>query len=557
MKIRTWFLGILVIVSIILQISILVYALPKSSNHDLEFEYTYNWDLKDGKGAYYDYKEKFRATGHYVIDYRDEVAHVIGTVKWKWSSSYGGFQEDADSGIEKYEFSYLIKTGQYLDTNDQDYNATGLNIWFYIPNLHTRSTFDILNTSYTRKAETSLWVQGFKPVQGIQLVGEGEFRRENDVYGNFLAKYQSEYYFTKEGFLIGEKYSEYNEGQYQSQWSSFVIDSEVFVTSASYLQRINFGFFLLVYYLPLVMVYILLYPYSNIKNQRPKVKRVGNNEYKIRNDLDQNVRFQFTSHYLPLFNAFLARTYSQGGKVVSISDHDSINGVGLIDPEDKIGTFFGIQMKDLMEYAGVDYAFSESDSSFGLQKIETYDIFRITAPFSQPYAYDAFMVKPLSEVYIPPVSALIANEDYGQIKPSIIKWVEHAMNSEIAYVAVGNRREQWIIDVMTAVEAKKFPPPDVIGEEVIMGVGFATLGNKVGWLYGLYIHPAFRNMGVGKTLALARIAALKELGAESAITEIAEWNGPAKKIYERFNAEKIGKLYLYGKRKPTVRVRRH
>ena len=33
------------------------------------------------------------------------------------------------------------------------------------------------------------------------------------------------------------------------------------------------------------------------------------------------------------------------------------------------------------------------------------------------------------------------------------------------------------------------------------------------------------------------LAALKAMGVESAITEIAEWNGPAKRIYARFETE--------------------
>jgi ribosomal protein S18 acetylase RimI-like enzyme len=173
------------------------------------------------------------------------------------------------------------------------------------------------------------------------------------------------------------------------------------------------------------------------------------------------------------------------------------------------------------------------------------------------FEYDAFLVKPLSDFYLPAVVDLIANEDYGKAKANMLNWVHYAMRSEIAFVAVGKMSELWVKDVLTAVEEKNFPPPEAVGEDVVMGVGFAILSQKVGWLYGLYVHPAFRNMGIGKVLALARISALKELGASEIITEVAEWNGPAKKIYEKFDAQAVGKIYLYGKKKPTVRIRRH
>ena len=58
-------------------------------------------------------------------------------------------------------------------------------------------------------------------------------------------------------------------------------------------------------------------------------------------------------------------------------------------------------------------------------------------------------------------------------------------------------------------------------------------------------------------LVLARLSALKEMGCTRAITEIAEWNSPAKNIYDDYNAQIIGKIYLLGKKMPKVKVRRY
>ncbi|NVM38308.1 MAG: GNAT family N-acetyltransferase, partial [Candidatus Lokiarchaeota archaeon] len=67
----------------------------------------------------------------------------------------------------------------------------------------------------------------------------------------------------------------------------------------------------------------------------------------------------------------------------------------------------------------------------------------------------------------------------------------------------------------------------------------------------------FRNHGIGRMLVQARLSALKEMGCNTAITEIAEWNTPAKNIYDDFRAERIGKMNLFGKKMPKVKVRRY
>ena len=56
---------------------------------------------------------------------------------------------------------------------------------------------------------------------------------------------------------------------------------------------------------------------------------------------------------------------------------------------------------------------------------------------------------------------------------------------------------------------------------------------------------------------MARLAALKELGIDNAIAEIAEWNSPAKKLYKKLGADKVDRVYLYGKELPKVKIRRH
>ena len=110
--------------------------------------------------------------------------------------------------------------------------------------------------------------------------------------------------------------------------------------------------------------------------------------------------------------------------------------------------------------------------------------------------------------------------------------------------------------MMLDLSNSNYPKPESMADEIILGVGFATPGEEIGWLYGLYVHPAFRNHGIGRMLVLSRFSALKEMGCTRAITEIAEWNSPAKGIYDDYNAQIIGTIYLLGKKMPKVKVRR-
>jgi ribosomal protein S18 acetylase RimI-like enzyme len=171
--------------------------------------------------------------------------------------------------------------------------------------------------------------------------------------------------------------------------------------------------------------------------------------------------------------------------------------------------------------------------------------------------YDAQFIRPATEPYFPAIMHLISQEDYGQSDPRYAKWVALAAKTDIILVAAAPPDHPFVKEILGTITDRKFPPPDVVGGEIIMGVGFATPGDNYGWMYGLYVHPAFRNSGVGKSIVMARLAALRQMGIDNAITEIAEWNTPANKIYEKLHAEKTGKISLIGSSQPKVRVRRH
>lgn len=294
--------------------------------------------------------------------------------------------------------------------------------------------------------------------------------------------------------------------------------------------------------------------------EKGKKREFSSGTYRLawRSDLiTQNNEYSFVSNYRKLLPAFIWRTYAQDGRVYSITQGEKTVGLGLYDSDEKIGTLFGQFQQNMVQYGKFKYVFCEMASLSGMKMIETYDVYRIANLQENNFNPNHFIIQALTENYLPAVAGLIANEDYGKITPSVIKWVEYAMKNEIAIIATAKISETWVKEVLEAIKTRKFPPPDVIGENVLMGAGFATFSNETGWLYGLYVHPAFRNLGIGKDLALARLNILKEMGATEVLTEIATWNGPAKKIYQNLGANAVGKMYLLGKNKPKVRVRRH
>ena len=152
---------------------------------------------------------------------------------------------------------------------------------------------------------------------------------------------------------------------------------------------------------------------------------------------------------------------------------------------------------------------------------------------------------------------MIANEDSGKKSKKYAKWVIKSSQDDIAVVATASINEEWVQSLISELRRRNYPKPEMYMDKIILGAGFLTPGETQGWLYGLYVHPAFRNHGIGRMIVLARLSALQELGLTTALTEIAEWNSPAKNIYNDFDAELIGKIYILGKKMPKVKVRRY
>ncbi|NHJ24252.1 MAG: GNAT family N-acetyltransferase [Candidatus Lokiarchaeota archaeon] len=557
MRKRTVLIILFVMISTIVQLFGIPYLGVKSSSHDIEFEYVYNWDLIGTGGWYEGYTETFRATGHYIIDFNGNYANVTARISWTWEENYYGYFE---SDIDDYIFSYSLIDGSYVwGTDQEDLDTTGMNVWFHIPGGIQASTYFLLDISFeVLEGYHNIWVGHLMPFLGNKLYRTGSYVRD-DIYGTFDANYEVSDYFTPDGFLIGEVYTEFDDGYDRDThfWSQFQLNSVIFITSANYLRPFNIGMYLLAYWFPIFCFVILFYVvYENLR-WRPRITPTKEGDIVIERNLPQNAKFAIESAYSEMIPSFLVRARAHDKKIVCAYKNDLIEGIGFIETDEKVGTFYGSYVSNMAEYAKVKYAFTEISRLKDFRTIETFDIFKVSDLDQRDLSFDTNHIRPLNEQHLDAVMKMIANEDSGKKSKKYAKWVIKSSHDDIAVVAIASINESWVQTLMTELNRRNYPKPEMLMNEIVLGAGFLTPGETQGWLYGLYVHPAFRNQGIGRMIVLSRLSALKELGLNSAITEIAEWNSPAKNIYDDFNAEIIGKINLLGKEMPKVKVRRY
>jgi GNAT superfamily N-acetyltransferase len=554
---------VLIILFVIIPVSIQLFGIPylgiTFSNHDIEFKYVYNWNLRGTGGWYESYSETFRSNGHYTVDFSGNIANVNAEVSWKFVSRLFGNKEEEYGSSETYAFTYSLINGSYLSGNDQDYNTSGMNIWFHIPQGLTASQFFLLDTNYTKQGIGVIWAGHLMPFTGIKLHDNGEYFRD-DIYGQFNASYKVDNYFTNNGYLIGEVYTEEDDGYdfETGYWSTFRIKSYVFITTASYIRPFNFGVYFMAYWFHILFFLVLFYVVYEHYRWKPVFipKTPPSKSIIIERNLPRNLQFSIKSAYSDIIPTFIVRGRSHEKRIITAHTQDKIKSIGFIEENGKVGTFYGKYAEGMIQYAKVKYAFTEINRVSGFKLIEKYDVFQINDLQYVDLSYDAFLIKPVTNEDLPELIRMIAYEDYGKTRKKYAKWVLKAVENDIAVIATASPQESWTRDIMSDIYRSKYPKPQILLNEIIIGMGFATPGKDTGWLYGLYVHPAFRNQGIGSTLVKARLSALKEMGCEKVITEIAEWNGPAKKIYEQFDAQIIGDINLLGKKMPKVRVRR-
>ena len=75
------------------------------------------------------------------------------------------------------------------------------------------------------------------------------------------------------------------------------------------------------------------------------------------------------------------------------------------------------------------------------------------------------------------------------------------------------------------------------GAHVAMARGYVGTSDEpdpgpVVWLIGVYVDPRWRGRGLGRTLSAEVIAWARERGVSKVLLHVADWNGPARRVYE-------------------------
>jgi len=556
---------ILMIIFLIIPVIIQLFGIPYlwliNTPHDVQFTYEYNWHL-DGYGGWYEgYTEHLHAQGNYIIDYIGNTGQVTAQVTWTFESRLFGSLETSYGDTDYHTFTYSLLTGQYISGTDQDFDTTGMNVWFHVPGGFQASSYSILDANYGYQGNGIIWVGQVMPFNGKHLLSYGEYFRDDDVYGQFDATYRSEYYFTDGGLIIGEIYTEDDQGyDYETgYWSQFRLYSSLFVTASNYYRPFAFGVYFMAYWFHLIFFAIIFYViYEHFRWRAIRVPpSKKEKEVIIERKLPREISLSITSPYSEIIPSYIMRAKSQGKKIVSAHNREQLRGIGFIDEKERIGSFFGFFNREMIKYTKVKYAFTEDMHVTGFRTIEVYDVFKIEDLQTREFNYDVRIIRSATQNDLKPIMSLISNEDSGTRDRKHAKWVLKSFETDVIMVATASVNEEWIREIISDITRYRYPKPDVYDGKVLLGVGITTPGEKEGWLYGLYVHPAFRNLGVGTSLVKARLSSLKELGCESAITEIAEWNGPAKNIYDDFFPRTLGKIHFLGKKVPKIKVRRH
>ena len=75
------------------------------------------------------------------------------------------------------------------------------------------------------------------------------------------------------------------------------------------------------------------------------------------------------------------------------------------------------------------------------------------------------------------------------------------------------------------------------GAHVAMARGYVGTSDEpdrrpVAWLIGVYVDPRWRGRGLARTLSAEVIGWARERGVSKVLLHVADWNGPARRVYE-------------------------
>ncbi len=424
-------------------------------------------------------QKAYQSNGYYMVNVNGNIGTVTGTRQWWWSSSEDGYEiANKYSGTEGVSFTFSTINGSYLQGTDQDFNEyqpgenlSALTVWFYTPNPNNQKSIQLLDTTFTNSGTGDFWTASVIPLKGTVFTSVSSYNR-NDSEGVYTAQYTANDYFTSSGHLIGEIWSESDSGiDTNGQPATFQLTATTTVNGSFFLLGFDGFIYFLAYWLPMVVVLILIYPvyqYQRWKNQR---RFFNGQQIILSRSMPANMNIEIQSSYSPLFKAYSLRCRLEKGFIVTANDSSTIIGIGFIEKDNDVGSFFGSGIQEMIQFSGVRYAFSdEFEAVIGMKTIEQYEIFHFNDIGSIATNYDTAHIRPLTAEYIPAVMRMISSEDYGKNNVKYSKWVLAAAQQDIIFIAVIPVSEPWTKEVLRHQQGQKIAPVEIVNNEYIVGV---------------------------------------------------------------------------------------
>lgn len=575
-----------VVVCVMMFATLLVLVLPLVESENVEhsvpvgtyFEYEYEQGVKNGKGAYAGYDEDTEGDGRYeVTQWGPEEARMSYSYTWSYDNNEGKKDSGGRDGDLSFNISSRYYTSSPIDLDDVEYQGIPYDSmcqWLWVPpDVKEGDVLHILNNDWTvTGTDVTIW-SNLIPRRLIEVTVSGDAHR-NDDYGNFDYDYTDRMYFDKDtGMFFAERYTEHDVGYWEGdgfgsgrEYAEFDMYIDIDVTDSSYSVEINWGWFLGVYlsitfgtFLLVSLIVFVVYKVrwrTRIRVVDGLAEDLGDTTFqssdrvtirRIKKVEDLPHRRNNTSAYFgPFLEHWVEKALLAGDRVaVAVGSHYGLLGIAIYNKESKIGTVLSKNAElteVLRKFIGCKDFFTEvrhkirpnSDmrqdltvmSRMSRVDYNAYNVFETQTVYRldpiRPKRYDHKLVRPIADKDLPEVIGLARKIFKERSK----KWVSSCMGAgDLGFVAEQDGR--------------------------IVGFGFACVCEEHGRLHTLGVDPEYRGKGIAKELHRARLEAMRRMGVEDVIDEIADWNLASVRVSTMNGFKPIGKIYV-----ETIRTKR-
>lgn len=521
------------------------------------FEFSNEMGLENGAGWYSDWWEETTSTG------RSEVVTVNAThvtvrlqESWEYRDSYG----DRDAGTIDRRATFDQETRHYTSTQTDldaydDYDTETLAIWFWVPpDLQVGESIAILDDTFVVAArDYTLWLDGV-PHETIRLEAAGEVTHRYEDK-NWDGNYHDYYYFDPvTGFVLAAYYSESHAEYFHGEWTRWTWYERFEVKAASYPGVVDVPAVLGVVFGILGGIAAVVLAALGIWHRRrwkpvvSKFEKIGLvTTFRVKT-LAEFPAFESkaTDYFADFLWLWAKKTLLAGGRCVAAVNRkdQTLFGVGYYTKQEKVATILCKHThltETIRRHLGAKEWFTEQRHQFTTKDLkEMKQVYpNQDIPEEMYNLYETYQVLRLAPVPAPPFDTRLVSfmqlEDLDTVK-------------KIA-------RQVYEIDCDAFLEAQ-FKAGDVgvvarVGDKIV-GFAFAEFTGKAARVHTLTVLPSHRNQGIGQELMRARMMALANLGMESVITEIAEWNLPSLRVSQKQGFEQVGRLYVETSRSKRV-----